>query len=192
MESREHLWAEAMRAERQGNAAAYERLLKEIAGLLRKLVRHRLAQYGLAPDEAEDLVQEILIGLHTKRHTWDPDRPFMPWLFAVTRYKFVDAARRMRREAGHRVDLTMEELSEMVAAPEEDFDRATLDLERHLNALPQGQQTVVRALAIDGASVRDTAKKLTTSEGAIRVTFHRALQKLKALAALDLDKENRK
>lgn len=182
MESREQLWAEAMRAERQGNAAAYERLLKEIADLLRRLVRNRLAQYGLRPDEAEDLVQEILIGLHTKRHTWDSDRPFMPWLFAVTRYKFVDAARRMRREAARRIDLTMEELAELVPAPNDDADRLALDLDRHLAALPQGQRSVVRSLAIDGASVRETATKLETSEGAVRVTFHRALQRLRALA----------
>lgn len=191
MESREHLWAEAMRAERQGNAAAYERLLREIAELLRRLVRHRLAQYGLSRDEAEDLVQEILIGLHTKRHTWDPDRPFMPWLFAVTRYKFVDAARKMRREAARRIDLTMDELAEMVAAPSDDPDRA-LDLDRHLAALPQGQQAVVQSLAIKGDSVRDTARRLKTSEGAVRVTFHRALQRLRAMAGGDSGKEGGK
>lgn len=181
MESREHLWAEAMRAERRGDARAYEQLLREISELLRRVVRSRLAQFGLSRDEAEDLVQEILIGLHSKRHTWDPDRPFMPWLFAVTRYKFVDAARKMRREAARRIDLTMDELAEMVAAPSDDPDRA-LDFDRHLAALPQGQQAVVRALAVDGDSVRETARKLDTSEGAVRVTFHRALQRLRALA----------
>lgn len=181
MESREHLWAEAMRAERRGDDAAYSQLLREIAELLRRLVRARLAQFGLSRDEAEDLVQEILIGLHTKRHTWDPDRPFMPWLFAVTRYKFVDAARKMRREAARRFDITMDELAEVIAAPSDDPDRG-LDLERHLATLPQGQRSVVRSLAIDGASVKDTAKKLDTSEGAVRVTFHRALRRLRSLA----------
>lgn len=182
MESRELLWAEAMRAERQGDAAAYQRLLKEIADLLRKLVRKRLSQLGLQTYEAEDLVQEILIGLHAKRHTWDSDRPFMPWLFAITRYKFIDGARRLRRDASRRFDLTYEDLAEIAEAPAEDLDRATLDIERHLAALPQGQQAVVRAIAIEGASVKAAAGKLNTSEGAIRVTFHRALAKLKAAA----------
>ena len=187
MESREQSWATAMRAERQGDAATYQRLLKEIADLLRKLVRHRLGLLGLQTHEAEDLVQEILIGLHAKRHTWDPDRPFMPWLFAITRYKFIDGARRLRREASHRLDLTFDDLAEIAEAPAEDLDRATLDLERHLSALPQGQQAVVRALAIDGASVKATAGRLNTSEGAIRVTFHRALARLKAAALREKD-----
>ena len=182
METRELLWAEAMRAERQGDAAAYQRLLKDIATLLRKLVRHRLGQLGLQTHEAEDLVQEILIGLHEKRHTWDPDRPFMPWLFAITRYKMIDGARRLRRDASRRMDLTFEDLAEIAEAPAEDFDRTTLDLERHLSTLPEGQRTVVRALAIEGASVKATAGRLNTSEGSIRVTFHRALAKLKAAA----------
>jgi RNA polymerase sigma factor (sigma-70 family) len=106
MDPREQLWAEAMRAERQGDAAAYQRLLKEIADLLRRLIRSRLAQLGLSTHEAEDLVQEVLISLHTRRHTWDADRPFLPWLHAITRYKFIDAARRLKRETRYRIDLT--------------------------------------------------------------------------------------
>jgi len=187
MESREHSWAEAMRAERQGDAAAYQRLLKEIANLLRKLVRYRLTQLGLQTHEAEDLVQEILIGLHAKRHTWDSDRPFMPWLFAITRYKFIDGARRLRRDASRRLDLTFDDLAEIAEAPPEDLDRATLDVERHLATLPQGQRAVVRALSLEGASVKATAEKLGTSEGAIRVTFHRALARLKAAALREKD-----
>ena len=187
METREHLWAEAMRAERQGNAVAYQRLLKEIADLLRKLVRHRLGQLGLQTYEAEDLVQEILIGLHEKRHTWDSDKPFMPWLFAITRYKLIDGARRMRRDASRRLDLTYDDLAEIAEAPAEDFDRNMLDLEHHLSQLPQGQQAVVRALAIEGASVKTTAGRMKTSEGAIRVTFHRALTRLKAAALREKD-----
>jgi RNA polymerase sigma-70 factor (ECF subfamily) len=182
MESREHLWAEAMRAERRGDIAAYECLLKEIADLLRRLIRYRVAQLGLSAHETEDLVQEVLIGLHTKRHTWDVDRPFLPWLHAIARYKIADGARHLRREARHRIDLTFDELAELVEAPAEDLDRSLLDIDRHLSDLPQGQQTVVRALAVEGASVRSTAEKLQTSEGAVRVTFHRALQRLLAKA----------
>jgi RNA polymerase sigma-70 factor (ECF subfamily) len=179
---REHLWAEAMRAERRGDTAAYECLLKEIAGLLRRLIRYRLAQLGLSAHETEDLVQEVLIGLHTKRHTWDEDRPFLPWLHAIARYKIADGVRHFRREARHRIDLTIDELAELVEAQAEDPDRSLLDIDRHLAGLPRDQRTVVRALAVEGASVRSTAEKLQTSEGAVRVMFHRALQRLTSKA----------
>jgi RNA polymerase sigma-70 factor (ECF subfamily) len=184
MNSREHIWSEAMRAERQGDVAAYERLLKELADLLRKMIRHRLAQYGLGADDTEDLVQEVLIGLHTKRHAWDASRPFLPWLYAIVRYKFVDAVRRLKRESRYRIDITVDEWSELLEVPAEDADRRMLEIDRHLSDLPQGQQDVVHALAIKGATVRATARKLETSEGAVRMTFHRALQRLMARAEL--------
>jgi RNA polymerase sigma-70 factor (ECF subfamily) len=184
METREQIWAEAMHAGRRGDAAAYECLLGEIAHALRGLIRGRLARLGLAAHEAEDLVQEILIGLHTKRHTWDGDRPFLPWLHAIARYKLADAGRRLRREARYRQDVTPDQWENLFEAPAEDFDRALVDLDRHVNGLPTGQREVVRALAIDGASVRATAQQLRTSEGAVRVTLHRALRRLAAVAHL--------
>jgi RNA polymerase sigma-70 factor (ECF subfamily) len=178
---REDQWAAAMRAERRGDAAAYEVLLKEIAVMLRRLIRSRLARAGLGVDETEDVVQEILIGLHGKRHTWDATRPFMPWLFTITRYKFIDASRRLSREAKRRVNLTMEEMTEIFEAPIEDPDRTLSEIDRYLADLPQGQRQVVRAL-VDGATVRATAEQLRTSEGSVRVSYHRALRRLMAKA----------
>jgi len=171
-----------MRAERQGDAAAYERLLREISVMLRRLIRSRLARAGLGVEETEDVVQEILIGLHGKRHTWDDTRPFMPWLFTIIRYKFIDTARRLSREAKRRVDLTMDQMMESFEAPTEDPDRTLSDLDRHLADLPQGQRQVVRALGVDGATVRATAEQLHTSEGSVRVSYHRALRRLMAKA----------
>ncbi|HUB16618.1 MAG TPA: sigma-70 family RNA polymerase sigma factor [Acetobacteraceae bacterium] len=185
MDPRDELWANAMRAERRGDGVAYEQLLRDIALVLRRLVRARLARAGLSVHETEDVVQEILIGLHAKRHTWDETRPFLPWLFAITRYKFIDAARRLRREMSNRVEITMDELAATLEASADDSDRSMLDLDRHLAILPQGQQRVVRALALDGATVRATAEKLHTSEGVVRVLYHRALRRLTDRARSD-------
>jgi RNA polymerase sigma-70 factor (ECF subfamily) len=183
MNSREQNWAEAMRAARRGDSAAYERLLSEIADVVRGLIRWRLGRLGLSAHVTEDLVQEVLIGLHTKRHTWDAERPFLPWLNAIARHKLADAARQLRREARHRCELTPEQWSTLFE-PSEDTDRTLIDLDRHLNSLPAGQQEVVRALAIEGASVRTTAQRLHISEGAVRMTLHRALERLTAAANL--------
>ena len=85
VEEREQRWSEAMRAERRGEAIVYERMLKEVATALRRSLASRLVRVGLGAHEVEDLLQEILIGLHGKRHTWDPARPFLPWLHTITR-----------------------------------------------------------------------------------------------------------
>ena len=191
MNTREESWAEAMRAERRGDVAAYQRLLAEIADALRRIIRARLARLGQNTSDAEDLVQEVLIGFHVKRHTWDDGRPFLPWLHAIVRYKMTDAVRQWRREARHRSDVPLDEWSDLFAAPAEDPDRALVDVDRHLASLPAGQRDVVQALAIDGASVRETAQKLGTSEGAVRVVLHRALARVAAAAGIDDAKTTR-
>ena len=178
VEEREQRWAEAMRAERRGEALVYERMLKEIATPLRRSLAPRLARVGLGAHEAEDLVQEILIGLHGKRHTWDPTRPFLPWLYAITRYKLIDFTRRRRHETRRRVDLSLEDWLEIVESPADEANRSTWEVERHLAILPVSQRNIVRAIAVEGASVRNVARGLSTSEGAVRMTLHRAIRRL--------------
>jgi RNA polymerase sigma-70 factor (ECF subfamily) len=178
VEEREQPWAEAMRAERRGEALAYERMLKEVATALRRSLAPRLVRVGLGAHEAEDLVQEILIGLHGKRNTWDPARPFLPWLHAITRYKLIGFMRHRRRDTRRRVDLPPEDWLEIVESPADEANRSTWEVDRHLAVLPVSQRAIVRAIAVEGASVRNVAQGPATSEGAVRVTLHCAIRRL--------------
>jgi RNA polymerase sigma-70 factor (ECF subfamily) len=182
VEQREQRWAEAMRAERRGEAVTYEHMLKEVAAALRRSLAPRLVRAGLGAHEAEDLVQEILIGLHGKRHTWDSARPFLPWLHAIARYKLIDFTRHRRRETRRRVDLPLEDWLDIVESPADEAHRSMSEVDRHLAVLPVGQRKIVRAIAVEGASVRDVAQGFATSEGAIRMTIHRAIGRLLATA----------
>ena len=183
VDEREQRWAEVMRAERRGEALAYEAMLEEVAMVLRRSLAPRLVRVGLGAHEAEDLVQEILIGLHGKRRTWDPARPFLPWLYAITRYKLIDFMRHRRRETWRRVDLPLEDWFEIVEAPADETNGPTWEVDRHLAVLPVSQRKIVRAIAVEGASVRNVARGLATSESAVRMTMHRAIRRL--LSALD-------
>ena len=178
VEEREQRWAEGMRAERRGEAVAYERMLKEVAAALRRSLAPRLLRVGLGAHEAEDLVQEILIGLHGKRNTWDPARPLLPWLHAIARYKLIDFMRRRRGDTRRRIDLSPEDWLEIAESPADEANRSTWEVDRHLAVLPVSQRAIVRAIAVEGASVRDVAQSLATSEGAVRVTLHRAIRRL--------------
>jgi len=178
VEEREQRWTEAMRAERRGEAVAYERMLKEVATALRRSLAPRLVRVGLGAHEAEDLVQEILIGLHGKRNSWDPARPFLPWLHAITRYKLIDFMRQRRRDTRRSVDLPLKDWLEIVEGPAYEANCSTWEVDRHLAVLPVSQRKIVRAIAVEGASVRNVARGLATSEGAVRVTLHRAIRRL--------------
>jgi RNA polymerase sigma-70 factor, ECF subfamily len=178
VEQREQRWAEGMLAEQRGEALAYERMLKEVATALRRSLAPRLVRAGLGAHEAEDLVQEILIGLHAKRDTWDSARPFLPWLHAIARYKLIDFTRHRRRETRRRVDLPLEDWLEIVESPSDEANRSTWEVDRHLAVLPVSQRKIVRAIAVEGASVRNVALGFATSEGVIRMTIHRAIGRL--------------
>ena len=178
VERREQRWAEAMRAGRHGDAVVYEHMLKEVATALRRSLAPRLARAGLGAHEAEDLVQEILIGLHGKRDTWDSARPFLPWLHAIARYKLIDFTRRRRHETRRRVDLPLEDWLEIVESPADEANRSMWEVDRHLAVLPASQRKIVRAIAVEGASVRSVAQGFATSEGVVRMTLHRAISRL--------------
>jgi RNA polymerase sigma-70 factor (ECF subfamily) len=172
---RELEWASWMRAANRGDALAYARLLASLAPVLRGLARRKLTRTRLESD-VEDVVQETLLAIHLKRHTWDETRSFAPWVGAIIRHKLVDAARRR----GFRVEVPVDDVSDVLTAPVPDPERSVETVERHLNELPARQKDVVRALMLDGATVRNTASRLQTSEGNVRVALHRGLAALAA------------
>src|SRR3954451_5889612 len=106
-----------MRSAIAGDDAAYERLLGAVAPVLRANARRALVRAGQPADQAEDIVQDILLALHLKRHTWDVNAPFAPWLFAIARNKLIDALRRR----GRRVFVNIDDFSDVIPSetPEE-------------------------------------------------------------------------
>ena len=166
--------ASCMRAAQAGDAAAYRRLLSTLADMLRRWVRRELARQGYGIADAEDIVQETLLAIHLKRGSWDPDRAILPWLRAVTRHKLIDSLRRR----GRRVMVPVDDVLETLAAPEPEETLSSEALDRHLATLPPGQSQVVRAISVDGLSPAETAKRLSLSEGAVRVALHRGLTAL--------------
>src|SRR5262245_65661362 len=102
-ESREwdQRFALLMRATQEGDREAYSRLLHDLIPLLRRAVRRQRAL--LKPQDAEDLVQDILLSLHQARRSYDPDRPFLPWLMAIVRNRVTDGTRRYISRSAHEV-----------------------------------------------------------------------------------------
>jgi RNA polymerase sigma factor (sigma-70 family) len=173
----EEEWELLMRAALDGDSAAYRRLLAALTPVLRTVTRRNCARIGLDGGEAEDIVQEVLLAIHLKRHTWDVDRPFGPWIMTIARNKLIDA----RRRRGNRLTLPIDDLADILTADGSDDATDRGDLDRLLGGLGERQRDLVRSLSVEGRSVQETAARLKMSEGAVRVALHRAI---KALAAL--------
>jgi RNA polymerase sigma-70 factor (ECF subfamily) len=169
----EQRWAALMAAAQRGCAESYSKLLREAATMIRSVVARDMARFGLGNSEVEDVVQETLAAIHVKRHTWQAGRPFLPWMRAIVRHKVIDCVRRRYR----RVEVPIEGHAEALAVPPPER-AATISIERVLAILPARQRAVVTALAFEGASIGETARKLNISTGAVRIAMHRALTAL--------------
>ena len=165
-----HLSAQ-MRAALSGDENAYAALLRSVANRLRPVIRRKLAP---ATDlDPEDIVQEALLAIYQKRHTWRTDAPIGPWLYAIARYKVIDAFRRRGRTLA--LDIADME-NDLISEQPEHVDRQ--QILRAVDDLPAGQRKVVAAIGIDGRSISDTAATLGMKETAVRVAFHRGLMAL--------------
>jgi RNA polymerase sigma-70 factor, ECF subfamily len=173
---REDEWTDLMRSAIAGDDAAYHRLLKAVTPVLRAGARRGLARAGQPPDQAEDIVQEILLAVHLKRHTWDSEAPFAPWLFAIARNKLIDALRRR----GRRIFVNIDDFAETLPGEAPQETASATEVAAHLGALPQRQRDVLQSIAVDSTSIKDTAAKFSMSEGAVRVALHRGLAALTA------------
>jgi RNA polymerase sigma factor (sigma-70 family) len=156
----------------EGDPEAHEFLLTALVPLLRSFFRRRIRG---AQDDAEDLVQETLLAVHTRRVTYDRNRAFTVWLYAIARYKLVDHFRRRRRLC------PIEELSEMLVIEGfEDASAAVLDVERLLKGLPTKQAGLIRDTKLVGLSVTEAAKRAHIGQSDVKVSIHRGLRALAA------------
>ena len=168
-----------MRAAQGGDSDAYARLMHELTLRLRGIVRRRRGFLG--PADVEDLVQDVLLSVHAVRATYDPDRPFMPWLLAITRNRLADSARRDARRLAHEVtvddlSVTFSELStntsqEALGDPEQ--------LHQAIEDLPSGQRSAIEMLKLREMSLKEAAAASGTSVGALKVATHRAILALR-------------
>ena len=158
-----------------GDNRAYETFLIGMAKVLRTFVKRQLRRLARSEADAEDIVQESLIAIHGKRHTYDPDVPVTAWAHAIARYKLIDLLR-----LHSRADLVpLEEISEMSLSGPDVETRTTA--QKLLTLLPVKLRTALELTKLEGLSVAEAAERSGTSQESIRVNVHRGL---KALARL--------
>ena len=168
-----------MKSAQHGDAAAYTALMEELAPRLRGIVRRHRG--FLAREDVEDLVQDILLSVHSVRATYDPARPFMPWILAITRNRLVDSARRYARTSAYEVTVenlavTFSDLGANIYS-EDIYDPEAL--RQAIGELPPGQRSAIELLKLRELSLKEAAAETGTSIGALKVATHRAMAALR-------------
>jgi RNA polymerase sigma factor (sigma-70 family) len=171
-------WSALMARAQDGDRVAYRRLLEDITPYLRSLAaRHRMASA-----EAEDVVQDILLTLHAVRHTYDPGRPFGPWLLAIARRRIADRLRHYGRIAAAETALGPEHETIVATSPNlYALLAGRRGLRDAIERLPPGQRQAVFLLKLRELSLKEAASESGMSVGALKVASHRAIKALRAM-----------
>lgn len=175
MQKTEREWAALLGAANAGDSVSYAKFLQAVTPVLRGIIKAR--GRALADHHFEDIVQETLLAIHAKRHTWSPDRPLRPWLFAITRHKVSDAY----RKRGAAVHLDIDDFADQIPAEPEPDTTAGHDAEVLIAQLEPRAAEIVRAVSLRGESQDEVGERLGMSGGAVRVALHRAMKRLSTL-----------
>jgi RNA polymerase sigma-70 factor (ECF subfamily) len=176
--SQDQALAAGMAAAQAGDAEAYRRLLRDCLPVIAAMARAQ----GVRPEAVDDVVQDVLLTIHRARATYDPSRPFLPWLRAITQRRAIDGMRRAGRRPREVHDPIAYE-AEVDRGPAPGHGLEARDRERVLAravaALPEGQRQAVEHLALQERSLDETAELTGRSKGALKVNLHRALKALR-------------
>ncbi len=171
-------WASLMAAAQHGDQNSYARLLREITPLLRRIAR-RGWPTGTSAD-LDDIVQETLLTIHAIRHTYDPSRPFQPWLLTLLQRRTVDAVRRRARTNRREIDIDTLDVT-LTADSANTTSTDSEKLRKAIAALSPSQRQAIELLKQREMSLKEASAATGTSVAALKVATHRALKSLRAL-----------
>jgi len=169
-----------------GDAASYRLLLDRLSGRLRAYFKGKLARFGRGATEAEDLVQEVLLAIHLKRHTYDTGEPLTPWVHTIARYKLIDYLRRTRTAA----NVPLNEESDVLAQDDNTVAESSHDIRKLLARLPETMRCSIECVKLEGRSVTEAAERCGISESGVKINIHRGLRSLAAFIARETKNEN--
>jgi len=170
-------WDELMIAALSGNGGAYNRLLTEVGAWLQRYYARRLPA-----SHVDDVVQEALVAIHLKRHTYEPERPFLAWMTGIARYKWIDRLRSTTRDRFDPID--------GIEVPVEDHASAVsgrMDVQKLLTQLKPAQADVIRLVKVEGYSIQEASAATGQSIALVKVNIHRGIARLASTIDGDQD-----
>jgi len=168
---------ELMARVREGEQSALELLFARWEGPLFGFF-YRL---GCPPSSVEDLTEEVLVSVYRRRHRYDLDRPFAPWLFGIARLVWKDYLRHRGREISHTAPLGAAK-----QVPASDFGPSDLAeareeaeaIRRAIQRLPDEQRETFLLRHYHGLSYEEIAQALQIPLGTVKWRIHEAARRL--------------
>lgn len=173
-------WPALMARAQAGDREAYNQLLRAMVPAIRAFVRKKISDEALI----EDVIQETLLAIHRVRHTYDPQRPVLPWVAAITSARAIDAL----RQRGRNQEIQDEEAVNLYPAEAGDFATDSHDLSDYLGSLPARQREIVESVHLRQQTLAQAAAETDLSVSAVKSLLHRAMLNLRKYGSGDREK----
>jgi RNA polymerase sigma-70 factor, ECF subfamily len=155
-----------------GDGKAYAAFLTQVSPLLRRVIGRKIPM-----GDVEDVLQEVLMSIHKARHTYDGDRPLIPWLMAITHFRITDCLRKVYSQMRHKqVDIADFE-NELEAVTEELSQNESID--EILENVAQREKEILTLMYVEGFTAHEVGLKLGMKATTVKVAAHRAIKKIK-------------
>jgi len=154
-----------------GDRAAYNQLLKAMVPAIRALVCRKIGDELLV----EDVIQDTLLAIHRVRHTYDPQRPILPWVAAIASARTIDAL----RQHGRRQEVQDDEALQQRPAESAEVSADPDILSGYLDTLPLRQREIVESVHLREQSLAQAAAETNQSLSAVKSLLHRAMVNLR-------------
>ena len=149
-----------MERAQDGDREAFDALFRDIGPFITRFLRQRLPDRG----QIEDVCQEALIAVYKSRHTYQPERAFEPWLFAIVRRVTAEYLRRNPVQSGFH-----EETDEAPDPRAQNDSSLAVDLSEALEQLSPDQLEAVSLTKLFGLSLAEAARRAGTTVGSMKV-----------------------
>jgi RNA polymerase sigma-70 factor (ECF subfamily) len=162
---------------------AIEQLLARVRPMVVRYCRARLGRTSGGYTSADDVAQEVCLAvLNALPRYRDLGRPFSAFVFGIAAHKVTDAHRGAVRDLSRPVEV-LPDVEDPTRGPESralaaETSRQMQDL---LGTLPPAHREVLVLRVAVGLTAEETGQSLGMSPGAVRVTQHRALARLRDL-----------
>jgi len=175
--ARDQRWCALIRAAQDGDGAAYSLLLSELLPILRRAVHKKWR----TPQDVEDIVQDILLSLHAVRQTYDPRRPFTPWLWTIVSRRIADAARKMSTRSANEttVDVMPATFADYETKMQEEAINDQHTVRWAISMLSEDQREAIELMKLKGLSLQEASAATGKSVAALKVTVHRAVKAMR-------------
>lgn len=155
-------------------------------GVLMNRYQPKLLRYGrrfLSENmPIEDVVQEVFIKMYQNIQSFDPSRPFSPWIYRIAHNLFANALRSKSRLPFISVDLdafSAHAAYEMDPAGDEEREHSRALVERGMGALTPAYREIIVLYYIEQLSYQEIAEVLHIPVGTVGIRLHRARNAIK-------------